>query len=375
MRTKSVLLIAVALGLGFCVLFSGIRNYRNSTRLGTEGKATTAQVLDRTVRPGSRGTTRYCFKVQFQTDSDQTVHARVRVTKSVYRANDTAATVTLRYLPSDPAICAVGEPFPVWRGQFISSALLVLSGGVLLGLSRGRFSTRQAAVKVAESVGALCETHYEYVAVRATEFAHLDLAWYDASQRWLEEQGFALLGDEENLTFRRTSKGNRTLLRTMLARDGTCLAYLYHFKPASPMRALGGDGFRILELQTQFTNGAFLTTSNAEAAGKLDSPPGVDALRLPAQTSLDAIFAAHGQRVSASLTTNPGVAAVRLSSLEDVHRSQNVLQQIKAAFRKNAGISKEELQRLAGNRLGPEQIEALHADVQKIHGERNQTAA
>ena len=141
------------------------------------------------------------------------------------------------------------------------------------------------------------------------------------------------------------------------------------------MRALGGDGFRILELQTQFTNGAFLTTSNAEAAGKLDSPPGVDALRLPAQTSLDAIFAAHGQRVSASLTTNPGVAAVRLSSPEDVHRSQNVLQQIKAAFRKNAGISKEELQRLAGNRLGPEQIEALHADVQKIHGERNQTAA
>src|ERR1043165_2192560 len=111
MRTKSVLLIAVALGLGFCVLFSGIRNYRNSTRLGTEGKATTAQVIDRTVRPGSRGTTRYYFNVQFQTDSDQTVHARVRVTKSVYRANDTAATVTLRYLPSDPAICAVGEPF------------------------------------------------------------------------------------------------------------------------------------------------------------------------------------------------------------------------------------------------------------------------
>ena len=64
-----------------------------------------------------------------------------------------------------------------------------------------------------------------------------------------------------------------------------------------------------------------------------------------------------------------------MMTLDDVHRVQNVLQQIKAAFRQNTGITREELQRLAGPRLCPQQIDALHADVAKLHAERSQNAA
>ena len=57
------------------------------------------------------------------------------------------------------------------------------------------------------------------------------------------------------------------------------------------------------------------------------------------------------------------------------HVAYETLQRIKAAFRQNTGLTREELQRLAGPRLGPEQIDALHADVAKFHAERNQKAA
>jgi hypothetical protein len=161
----------------------------------------------------------------------------------------------------------------------------------------------------------------------------------------------------------------------MLGRDGTWITYLYHFKPAVLARALAANGFRILELQTQFANGTFVCTSNAEEAGKLDSPPGVDALRLPANSSLDAIVEAHAQRVSAALAANPGGAALRMGGLEDIHRAQNVLQGIKAAFRRDVGITKQELERLAGNRLGAQQIDALYSEVEKLHAEQNRKAA
>jgi len=374
MKVKSIFLIVMAFGLGAWMVWSGVKDCQNNNRLLAEGKTASAEVLDRVVKPGSRSESRYYLLVQFQTSGDQSVQKRVRVNKPEYLKSATGTTVTLRYLPSDPLLCSVGESVPVWRGKFISGALLFLSGGVLLLVSRPRLTSSQAAERIVKSVGALCETHYEYAPVNAKDFGHLDLGWYDTSQRWLEQSGFALLGDEENLTFRRTSKGNRTLLRTMLNRDGTCLAYLYHFRPPTHVRASGGDGFKILELQTHFADGAFICTSNAEAAGKLDSPPGVDALRLPNNTSLDAILAAHTEKLRAVLADSPGVAAASMRSLDDVHRVQNVLQQIKAAWRQKTGITREELQRLAGNRLCPGQIAALHADVEKLRGNLQSSA-
>src|SRR5205814_2109438 len=101
------------------------------TRLAEEGKATSAQVLDRAVRSGRKSMKRYYLTVQFQTDAGQSVHGRVQVNKMDYRASETTPVVMLRYLPSDPTICAVGEPFPAWKGQLISSTLLLLSGGIL----------------------------------------------------------------------------------------------------------------------------------------------------------------------------------------------------------------------------------------------------
>jgi len=333
---------------------------------------TTAQVLNRSVSFSRRGGNRHYFFVQFTTEAGQLVQEKVLVNKQEYSKASDGSNVSLRYVALAPAICAVGEPVPVWTSKFISGAFFLFTGGVVLVMNR-RLS--KVAEKVAKSVAALGEAQYEYAPVDTMTFTHLDLAWYGTSQVWLEQQGFAFLGDEENLTFQRISNGNRTLLRTMLGQEGTCLAYVYHFKPASARRALSGDGFKILELQTHFSDGSFVCSSNAETAGKLDPPPGVDALRLPANSSPAAILAAHTQRVGVRLAANPGLAAGPMSSLQDVHRVQNVLQGLKAAHRKTIGITKPELQRLAGDRLCPEQIESLHANVEKLRAEEERKAA
>jgi len=367
MKFKNFLMVAAAFAFGCWLLYSGWTDYQNNQRLQAEGKTASALVMDHTKQIRSRGANRYYLTVRFDTEPGQTVHQRVSVNKAQYTSATIGSASSVRYLPANPAICAVGEAVPVWRGEFLSGAILLVSGCVLSWLYRRRLTTPEAAKKVAERVAALCETQYEYAAVNAKDFGHLGLAWYDRSGQWLAQNGFAHLGDEENLTFRRISKGNRTLLRTFLGRDGTVLAYLYHFKPNRSAGAAGGDGFRILEFQTHFANGAFLTTSNAEAAGKLDSPPGVDALHLPANNPQDTILNKHVERFNAWLAAHEGVAAGRMMTLDDVHRVQNVLQQIKAAFRQNTGITREELQRLAGPRLCPQQIDALHADVAKLH--------
>src|SRR6266571_1867558 len=131
MRIKSIVLIALAFSLGSWLLYSGANNWHNNNLLLSEGKPAAAQVLDRTVRSGGKGGTRYYLSVQFQTDAGQSVQRRVRVNKGQYNASDKGATVTLRYLAADPAICAVGEPVPLWRGQLFSAGLLLLSGGIL----------------------------------------------------------------------------------------------------------------------------------------------------------------------------------------------------------------------------------------------------
>src|SRR5712692_4389490 len=375
MNLKRTFWIGFALVAGSWFIWSGVKSYQSNNRLAAEGKDTPAQVLEGKIQYRSKGANRYYLTVQFQTEAGQPAQRRVQVNRSEYLRGQPGRSVTLRYLPSDPAICAIGAPVFTWTNNLSSGAFVLVSACVLLLLNRRLANTRVVAVKVVERVGALCESQFEYAPVNAREFGHLDLSWYEASQRWLEERGCGWLGDEENLTFRRTSKGNRTLLRTMLGRDGTWITYLYHFKPAGLAQALAANGFKILELQTQFANGTFVCTSNAEEAGKLDSPPGVEALRLPANSSLDAIVEAHAQRVSAALAANPGVAALRMSGLDEVHRAQNILQGIKAAFRRNVGITKQELERLAGNRLGAQQIDALYSEVEKLNAEQHRKAA
>jgi hypothetical protein len=121
----------------------------------------------------------------------------------------------------------------------------------------------------------------------------------------------------------------------------------------------------VLDLATQFTNGRFVCTSNAEDAGKLTQSPQVDSLFLPAATPAEALLAEHQKRVARFVTTT-GAQPVPLSSLEDVRKSGNELQRLKAEYRRHTVLTKEELRRLGGAGIGSASDKAVDMIMEEV---------
>src|SRR5262249_31324249 len=138
-------------------------------------------------------------------------------------------------------------------------------------------SEEEAVQGIKEHLKPLMEQKHDWVPATASQFKHLDLAFYDDGQRFLEQQGFRVLGDEENVTLR--MPGNpRTFVRILLSKDQIITGGLYHFKPGWMLRVLSARDAKVMDLETWFSDGSFVCTSNAELAAKLDFPPSIDAL-------------------------------------------------------------------------------------------------
>jgi hypothetical protein len=114
----------------------------------------------------------------------------------------------------------------------------------------------------------------------------------------------------------------------------------------------------VVDLVSWLSNGNFITTSNATAAGKLDSPPTIDALHLPAGAWSE-VLPTHEQRLTEYFENNPGIEPAKVRNAEEVLQAQDEMQRLKSEFRRQAGISKAELQRLAGDKKID--LDALHA--------------
>ena len=165
----------------------------------------------------------------------------------------------------------------------------------------------------------------------------------------------------------RSGRAARILLRVLVSRDGVSMACLYHFTPRGLMRFLGVKEFKVVDFETQFSDGTFACTTNAEMAGKLDFPAVIDAFYLPSVTPIETVLQAHEQRVAGYLAKCPGVQPVRVGTVEEVRRAQDEMQRLKARHWQDAGLSEQELQRLG--------IVSLRAGIQRQHEQHNRKAA
>src|SRR5438105_4352325 len=132
MKVRNTVVIFAAIILGPLFFWSGINAYQNSQRLAAQGRTAPAEVLDRLMKIRTRGPNRYFLSVQFQTETGQNIRERVQVNKDTYAQATTGGTTAVRYLPSDPRVCAVGEAVNTWRSSFVSGSVLLLSGCVLV---------------------------------------------------------------------------------------------------------------------------------------------------------------------------------------------------------------------------------------------------
>ncbi len=143
----------------------------------------------------------------------------------------------------------------------------------------------------------------------------------------------------------------RSFIRILVSPDRTTCIGLYHPKPKIWVRllvwVLRVKVGRTIDCESELSNGGFIVTSNAAAAGKLNPPPGFDIQYFPVKTAPDAVFRAHGRRLADFLRANPGINATTMGSTEEVLDMQHRMEAAKAAFRKGVGyVTEDELKRM-----------------------------
>jgi hypothetical protein len=143
------------------------------------------------------------------------------------------------------------------------------------------------------------------------------------------------------------------MVRTLLSRDGTIMASLYHPRIRTLglrlllwlFRRLPG---KVVDMETECTDGSFVVTTNAAGAAAIDMPALIASEFLPASASAEAVRARHVERLAAHLAVRPGITARTITSHDELVASQNRMNALKAAYRGQiGGITREEFGRLA----------------------------
>lgn len=373
-KLKKGFATAFLLLMGAYFTFTGFKELKNSRALATQSKAVIGEVVERDTHYRRRRESSYYLTVRFQSEAGQSFNERVPVTLDDYMKAGTIPRVKVHYLPGNPKVCAAGESVETKFGNLVTGLFMVAGAVFLIVFFKQPLDEHEAAEFVASEIGKLCVGKHEYALADVRRFPHLDRVWLDAARQRLESLGFVFLQDTEDLTFTRNNPAARTFLRLHLGRYGTGMAALYHFKPSWWMRMIGAKQARVCDIETEFSNGMWVCTGNAEAAGALDQPPGIDTLQLPASTPIEAVVQAHDARVAKLLSRHPDVKPLVMNSLEDLLRAQNKLETIKSEFRKDRGLSKAELERMVGVKNDP-QLNSIHAEAARLHQEQRPRAA
>lgn len=213
---------------------------------------------------------------------------------------------------------------------------------------------RKDAEELLDSIRLAYSAEHEYVEVDPDDFKYLDLKYYDKVAQKLFGCGFRFLADVEDLTLSKACPRLRAFVRSMVSHDGTIMAGIYHMKALGWWRIPVWLGLmkntKALDLETEFTNGCFICTSNAIAASAMTLPPEIETEYFAPKMSTEELLEIHKQRVRNYFKATPGIACVRACSLEDAIASQCRMDALKSAYRDQiqGGLLPEEMDQIAG---------------------------
>jgi len=239
-----------------------------------------------------------------------------------------------------------------------------------------RHSRKKGAKQLTALVRHLYAGRHEYREADPARFPHLDLQFYDETARLLEHEGFVRLGDLEDVTSNETpgGVGYPLFIRGLAGDEGRILAGLYHFRTilwkSWQARLLGGaKSFKIVDLQTELSDGAFLTTTNATSARAIDLPAQIFSDHLPSGCTPLEVLEIHRRRLADYLAEHPGVEVRRITTTEQALDMAHRMQDLKAEHRKSMGgiTTQEELVRAADQMIaGTAEARQLAQEIEKL---------
>jgi len=270
------------------------------------------------------------------------------------------------------------------RGRFSHAfgiIWIVLGAGLLLlGLLVRIARPDKAAQRVDDLERELWSTDHPRKILDASAIRErkLDVGFYEQTTAELQSLGYRKLEDYVDLTAEKAAPWAVTLLRALLSRDGTVMAGVYQVRLRSWARLLQLIGvlsrkMQVIDMDTELSDGTFITTGNEPMAGKTAEVPGISRLIVP-HASVPQMQAAHTEHVARTLAVKPGVTPLRFASFADLCKSQDRLQALKSKFRASPQFDKvKEIETMAGRSLSDEELAmAVEADELRRNRLNNQ---
>lgn len=208
---------------------------------------------------------------------------------------------------------------------------------------------------------------HEYRKATAADMKHLDRKWYDAAERELIGLGYRLLDDVVDETI--AQMGMCIVIRRFISADGANAAAVFQFVQGSGSMKVD---LRVCDIETEFSDASFLTTSNAEASAAASLPKQIRSTKYPAGTSITELAARHEEAKRKLLGQEDGLRVVEIRKEADYEAMQHRQEAIKAAFRQGIGyLDPAEVRRIAEQQSPDEPlaagIAAATADITRRH--------
>jgi hypothetical protein len=240
----------------------------------------------------------------------------------------------------------------------------------------GLHSRKKGAQRLTALVRHLYAGRHEYREADPARFRHLDLRFYDEAARLLEREGFARLGDLEDVTNNEApgSAGAPLFIRGLTGDGGRIVAGIYHFRPKGWnvwwTRLLGaGKPFKVVDLQTDLSDGAFLETSNATSARAMSHPPQILSDHLPSGCTPMEVLEVHRRRLADYLAEHPDVEVRPITTAEQAIALGHRVQDMKVEHRRSLGgiVEEEEIVKIADQMIvGTAEARRLAREIEKL---------
>ena len=204
--------------------------------------------------------------------------------------------------------------------------------------------------KMARDLREIYVESHEYREATDADFKGRDRKWYDTTTRKLNRLGYRHLGDVVNQTVANAA-GLVVVLRRFISKDGTNMAAIFQFVRPNFLTGKPLD-LRICDVESEFTDGSFLTSSNAESAKAASMPPQIRDTKYPTKTTIPKLIALHDAAKRKLLDEQPELRSVEIRTPDDYQAAQHRQEAIKAAFRQGIGyLDPAEVRRIAEQKM------------------------
>lgn len=247
-------------------------------------------------------------------------------------------------------------------------------------------SVEEAAKNIVNVLKLMYQAPLTIVDASEEEFGHLDLNQYRDFKAEMCEKGYRYLGDIEILEVSNSPDTilARTMVRLMLSDDGYTYIGYYQLKPRiwrlSRMLLKGLWNLRFIaaptfflsnlntkncyELESEFSDGTFVTTSNAKTAGLFEQPSSIDSIYYDFDIELSVLIKDHRKRFYEKIES-VSVTPVKIMNRSDLFGMQERLKALKDAHRETLRwVSQNELLSMSGG--NKKQSEEVFSEVQKL---------